>query len=35
MQGRDAGMLVLEGLKPFGLLDYIILVETGEQISKG
>jgi len=27
MQGSDTGMLILEGLKPFGLLDRTVMVE--------
>jgi hypothetical protein len=29
MQGSNAGMLILDGLKPFGLLDHNVLVEIG------
>jgi hypothetical protein len=29
MQGSDTGMLILEGLKPFGLLDRTVMVEAG------
>jgi hypothetical protein len=29
MQGSDAGMLILDGLKSFGLLDHNVLVERG------
>lgn len=30
MQGSDAGMLILEGLKPFGLLDRTVMVAGGK-----
>lgn len=30
MQGSDTGMLILEGLKPFGLLDRTVMVEGGK-----
>ena len=30
MRGSDSAMLILEGLKPLGLLDHTVMVEKGK-----
>jgi len=30
VQGSETAMLILEGLKPFGLLDHMVLIEEGK-----
>lgn len=34
MQGSETGLLILEGLKPFGLLDRTVMVERGKTQKK-
>lgn len=31
MEGSDTAMLILEGLKPLGLIDYTVMIEEGKE----